>query len=121
MTLRIGNVYHVYVERFEKNKFLMCVSTNPPLFFSINKLNRAGYLEFSNADCGCLRFAKNFLNCATIINGSHLDLANLQHRGRMAEKLVRRIIEYVENSDVLSQAEKKMILPEARVAYPKDA
>ena len=119
MNLRIGDVVHVFVEDFNKSKFLMYISGNPLIFLSINTHSRDGYLEFSNTDCGCLKNNRNFLNCATLIGDEYINMDSMERKGRMTKSLIERILDYIETTDVLSDDERKLVLAEARKAYPK--
>jgi len=114
MTHRIGDVVHVFVEKFKKYKFLMCVSSDPLIFFSINTHRRDGYLQFGNVDCSCLRNHTNFLNCATLLSIEELSESTIKYRCKMSSALVKRVLEYIESADVLSEEDREIALGDAR-------
>lgn len=112
-----GEVIHFWSDEAGKRKYHLCISLNGHFLF-LNSPKQRTYPGDYVVACSEFPFlpvtstGDSVVCCSIVLRKSDVDLRRLRARslGTVSVKLLQRLVEFIEHSNVLSEEEKEAVL-----------
>lgn len=95
-----------------RNKYHTCICGARGIYFFINSRNWEGSFELLHDEFPALPNAQSYIACNTVlaVSDQYMKQNNARSEGMLPRLVIEKLIDHVENCDVLSDDEKEIVI-----------